>query len=64
MEWDFSQVTKGDALNMARNNPTRRRSSLAVGSEFGDAEQAEKKEDIRVLLDPFYDVTTGRLRRL
>ncbi|RQM22003.1 hypothetical protein B5M09_009198 [Aphanomyces astaci] len=64
MEWDFSQVTKGDALNMARNNPMRRRSSLAVGSEFGDAEQAEKKEDIRVLLDPFYDVTTGRLRRL
>ncbi|RHY27521.1 hypothetical protein DYB32_006719 [Aphanomyces invadans] len=47
---------------MARNNNGRRRSSLAVCSEFGDAEQPEKKEDIRVLLDPFYDVTTGRLR--
>ncbi|ETV94490.1 hypothetical protein, variant [Aphanomyces invadans] len=64
MEWDYSKVTWSDAASMARNNNGRRRSSLAVCSEFGDAEQPEKKEDIRVLLDPFYDVTTGRLRRL
>ncbi|ETV94487.1 hypothetical protein H310_11806 [Aphanomyces invadans] len=67
MEWDFSNLTKKDvqrpsramsARNESKNNVSH---SIRMSSEFGDG---ETKEDLSVLLDPFYDVTTGRLRRL
>ncbi|RHY08048.1 hypothetical protein DYB36_002795 [Aphanomyces astaci] len=70
LEWDYSNLTNRDVhrkpstLSMsARSVSKNNAASHRVSSEFGDGER-EAKEDIGVLLDPFYDVTSGRLRRL
>ncbi|RHY32994.1 hypothetical protein DYB32_002009 [Aphanomyces invadans] len=53
MEWDYARVVVR----------TKSQSSLSAGSEFEQLD-VEDNEELGVLLDPFYDVTTGRLRRM
>ena len=50
MEWDYVNVVQEI-----------RKSSLI--SEFGDLDQ-DMDDDLTVFLDPFYDVTTTRLKRM
>ncbi|KAF0696639.1 Aste57867_12620 [Aphanomyces stellatus] len=56
MEWDYAHVV----------DATRRTSSVVSTSnaEFESSLDMEDNEDLTVLLDPFYDVTTGRLKRM
>ncbi|KAF0696642.1 Aste57867_12623 [Aphanomyces stellatus] len=61
MEWDYANVTKKDVQARVGSVKELRAS---YGSEFGDHHEKETKEALGVLLDPFYDVTTGRLRRM
>ncbi|KAH9149097.1 hypothetical protein AeRB84_007722, partial [Aphanomyces euteiches] len=65
MEWDYANVTKQTLRQSFRNHAGSKTSQLSYrpSSEFGDPDR-ETKEELGVLLDPFYDVTTGRLRRM
>ncbi|OQR94926.1 CorA Metal Ion Transporter (MIT) Family [Achlya hypogyna] len=52
LDWDHSCMT-----SFAKHGSAR------LSSEFGDAEN-ETREDLHILLDPYYDVTTGRMKRM
>ncbi|KAF0696644.1 Aste57867_12625 [Aphanomyces stellatus] len=62
MDWDYSNVSKEEAKPRASRKSLL--ASLRSGSEFGGDTEKETKEELGVLLDPYYDVTTGRLRRM
>ncbi|KDO25513.1 hypothetical protein SPRG_20636 [Saprolegnia parasitica CBS 223.65] len=55
MDWDHANTVSVAAS---------RRSSMRKMSNFSDSAGAEDNEGLNVLLDPYYDVTTGRMRRL
>ncbi|KDO26325.1 hypothetical protein SPRG_08398 [Saprolegnia parasitica CBS 223.65] len=54
LEWDHAAVVATAVGSKASGRQS---------SEFGDAE-ADLKEDLHILLDPYYDVTTGRMKRM
>ncbi|KAF0696645.1 Aste57867_12626 [Aphanomyces stellatus] len=63
-EWNYAHVTKQD-IRRESLNALNTAAVCTLGSEFScDATENESKEDLGVLLDPYYDVTTGRLRRM
>ncbi|KAF0696643.1 Aste57867_12624 [Aphanomyces stellatus] len=63
MHWDYSNVTKPTPSGRTKSLPSLR-GSYRRESDFGGESEKEAKEELGVLLDPFYDVTTSRLRRM
>ncbi|RQM25090.1 hypothetical protein B5M09_000214 [Aphanomyces astaci] len=58
MEWDYAHVVVRSSSHSSMSG-----SCGGGGSEFEQLD-VEDNEELGVLLDPFYDVTTGRLRRM